>query len=102
MCRNVHVARPRTSTSGGQFSGRVGVTSVDVAAATAVAAAVAATADVDPELSEEDPATLDALTLRGQLRNAVQILQGLPSGPMTQPGGGFCWAVGAGGFVISG
>ena len=74
MCRNVHVARPRSSTSGGQFAGRV---SVSVVATTVVAAAVpAATAFL-------------VLDVPGgfQFRKAVQTLHGFPSGPMTIPGG---------------
>jgi hypothetical protein len=81
------VARPRSSTSGGQFAGRVLVSAV---AATVVAAAVPAAA-----------AFLDFDVPGGfQFRKAVQILQGFPSGPMTIPGGrGALFEVsGVGGF----
>ena len=68
------MARPRSSTSGGQFAGRVLVSAV---AATVVAATV--------------PATTAFLVLDVpsgfQFRKAVQTLHGFPSGPMTIPGG---------------
>jgi len=81
------VARPRSSTSGGQFAGRV-----SVVAATVVAAAVpTATAFVVLEM----PGGF-------QFRKAVQILHGFPSGPMTIPGGrGSLFEVsGVGGFGL--
>lgn len=75
------MARPRSSTSGGQFFGLSGSFLIVVAvvpAAEAIAAIIAAVEDLDEEL----------LSLRGfQFRNAVHILHGLPSGPMTIPGG---------------
>ena len=73
VCRKVHVARPRPSTSGGQSAGRVSASAV---AATVVAAAV--------------PVATAFLVLEVcgfQFRNVVQILHGFPSGPMTIPGG---------------
>jgi len=74
VCRKVHVARPRSSTSGGQFAGRVSVSAVaaTVVAATAPAATAFLVLDVPGDF---------------QLRKAVQILHGFPSGPMTIPGG---------------
>ena len=74
VCRKVHVARPRPSTSGGQFAGRV---SASVAAAMVVAAAAPVATTF---LVLDAPGGL-------QFRNAVQILHGFPSGPMTIPGG---------------
>lgn len=68
------MARPRSSTSGGQSVGRALVSAL---VATVVAAAVpTATA-------------FFVLDVRGgfQFRKAVQILHGFPSGPMTVPGG---------------
>jgi hypothetical protein len=73
-CRNVHVARPRASTSGGQWAGSVAGGSGDRKPAPDASAAI---------ISE-----VDFLCVVGrQLRKAVQILQGLPSGPRTMPGG---------------
>lgn len=68
------MARPRSSTSGGQFAGRVPVSAVaaTVAEATVPAAAAFLVLDVPGGF---------------QFRKAVQILQGFPSGPMIIPGG---------------
>ena len=57
--------------------------------AASVATAVAAADVVEVSLVALEVVPL-VFPVRGfQLRNAVHILQGLPSGPMTQPGGGF-------------
>jgi hypothetical protein len=60
VCRNVQVARPRASTSAGQF----------------VRVASAGTAGLDFERWDLDHAL-----------NELQTLHGLPSGPSTTPGG---------------
>ena len=100
--RNVQVERPRSSTSGGQWDGRtsdeaasvdsVGVGVEDDAAVLAVVVPVAnaaiAAAVFEPVLELELEEALPVCLVRRTLRNAVHILQGLPSGPITQPGGG--------------
>lgn len=80
------MARPRASTSGGQCAGRVAI-------------AVSGLGDWKP-VPEASAAIIPAVDFLGwvvlvlpagavgrQLRKAVQILQGLPSGPRTMPGG---------------
>lgn len=108
MCRNVQVARPSDSTSGGQCSARQRRASssfaVDVvasAAAAAVEEAIACAAESPPELLlllfprvDVDVVVLllpappvVPVPVGFQLRKEVQILHGLPSGPRTMPGG---------------
>lgn len=79
------MARPRSSTSGGQFAGRVSVDAATVVAAAVPAATACLVLDVPGGF---------------QFRKAVQILHGFPSGPRTIPGGrGVLFEVsGVGGF----
>lgn len=87
VCRKVQVARPRISTSGGQFAGRVSGTAgapFEPYARAAIAAAV----DFAFEVLMPACCEVEAVGDVGfQCRNAVQILHGLPSGPKTMPGG---------------
>ena len=101
--RNVQVARPSDSTSGGQCAGRrvsssFTVVDVDADAASAAAAAVEEAIARAAESLEPFPeplfprvvvvVVLPVVPMGGfQLRKDVQILQGLPSGPRTMPGG---------------
>ena len=102
MWRNVQVARPSDSTSGGQCAARrasspPSFTVVDADAASAAAAAVeeaiaCAAESPGPLLLLFPRVVVDimpvVLPVGGfQLRKEVQILQGLPSGPRTMPGG---------------
>lgn len=98
--RKVQVARPSDSTSGGQCaaataaarrpassSSRAAVI-VDDASATAVVEAMARAAEsLLPLLSRFVEAVLLVVAGGLQFRKEVQILQGLPSGPRTMPGG---------------
>ena len=92
--RNVQVARPSDSTSGGQCAARhassftaVGVDAASAAAA-AVEEAIACAAELPEPLLLLFPRVVAVVPVGGfQLRKEVQILQGLPSGPMTMPGG---------------
>jgi len=77
------VARPRASTSGGQCGGSVASSDLDLEDWKPVPdakAAIIAAVDFLLELAVPEAVGL-------QLRNAVQILQGFPSGPSTIPGG---------------
>lgn len=103
--RNVQVARPSDSTSGGQCAARHASSSlftvVDADAASAAAAAVEEAIACAAELLElllllfprvvpvvVVVVVLPVVPVGGfQLRKEVQILQGLPSGPRTIPGG---------------
>lgn len=96
MCRNVQVARPSCSTSGGHpGGGSCGRTGVVDCVLEDVPPARAAIIVVTDDCAREPSARLlllpsDSMLLdvRGfQLRNAVQILHGFPSGPNTIPGG---------------
>lgn len=97
MCRKVQVARPRDSTSGGQWAGLAVVVDDDAASA-AVAVAVeeeamgcAAESLLSPLLPRlvVVVVVVEVLPAVGgfQFRKVVQILQGLPSGPRIVPGG---------------
>jgi len=77
------VARPRASTSGGQCGGRVAFSGLGSGDRKPVPDAKAAIIPAVDFLLE--PVVLEAAGL--QLRNAVHILQGFPSGPSTIPGG---------------
>ena len=93
MCRNVQVARPSDSTSGGQPA-----VVDDDAASAAVAVAVE---DEAMACAAESPLLPRLVVVVGvvvvevvfpavggfQFRKVVQILQGLPSGPIIVPGG---------------
>ena len=96
MCRKVQVARPSDSTSGGQPA----VVDDDAAASAAVAVAVEeeAMACAAESLSPLLPRLVVVVgvvvvevvfpAVGGfQFRKVVQILQGLPSGPIIVPGG---------------
>ena len=98
--RNVHVARPSDSTSGGQWAARhesswLGVVDADAASAAAAAVdeAMACAAEALEPLLLLLPRVVVVVVLPVvptggfQLRKEVQILQGLPSGPRTIPGG---------------
>jgi hypothetical protein len=94
--RKVQVARPSDSTSGGQYGGRGSPSpAADAANAVAVAEAIACAIELpSPLLSRLDVAAAAAVVVGFwpvvggfQFRKEVQILQGLPSGPRTVPGG---------------
>lgn len=98
MCRKVQVARPRDSTSGGQWAGLAVVVDDDAAsAAVAVAveeeamgcAAESLLSPLLPRLVVVVVVVVEVLPAVGgfQFRKVVQILQGLPSGPRIVPGG---------------
>lgn len=76
VCRNVQVALPSASESGGQSAGLC---------TTAASVDPAAFAAFEMEGSFEAGVSLAEVGF--QLRNAVQVLHGLPSGPRTIPGG---------------
>jgi hypothetical protein len=84
------VARPRASTSGGQCAGRVAVSvsgfGFDSGERKPVPEARAAIISAVDFLGGV-VLVLPAGAVGRQLRKAVQILQGLPSGPRTMPGG---------------
>jgi len=74
------VAEPSCSTSGGQFGGSEGP-GLELELASVVAAMVAV------DLCEVCSPLASFVDGRGfQFRNAVQTLQGFPSGPITMPG----------------
>lgn len=82
-CKNDHVARPRASTSGGQCAGSVAFSGFKSGDRKPVPDAKAAIIPaVDFLLGLVVPGAVGL-----QLRNAVHILQGFPSGPSTIPGG---------------
>lgn len=77
------MARPRASTSGGQCGGSTafsGLDSGDRKPVPDAKAAIIPAVDFLLELAVPEATGL-------QLRNAVHILQGFPSGPITMPGG---------------
>jgi len=83
VCKNDQVARPSASTSGGQCGGSAAFSDLGLGGWKPVPeakAAIIAAVDFLLEFSVPEAAGL-------QLRKAVQILQGLPSGPSTIPGG---------------
>jgi len=101
--RNVHVARPSCSTSGGHpsggSSGRVNFDNVGVGDPFA-------SADMIPVVvSNEDVVALvgfcEDFAGGAQFRNAVQILHGFPSGPITIPGGSLDCFFGTSGALTS-
>jgi len=94
--RNVQVARPSESTSGGQCGAAPPAVVDDAASAVAVAEAMACAAESpSPLLSRLLAVAVVAVVVvfwpaavgGFQFRKEVQTLQGLPSGPRTRPGG---------------
>lgn len=92
VCKKDHVARPSCSTSGGQFGG--GVSGRVVSGANATAEEPEASAAIIPAVAlclgvEYLPffSVVLVVVWGFQFRKAVQILHGLPSGPIIMPGG---------------
>ena len=82
LCKNVHVARPSCSTSGGHPGGGSSPLYKGAAAFRVPVVDALVDAVVCPLLE------FALLVVGGfQYRNAVHILQGFPSGPITIPGG---------------